>query len=175
MGEDALLSSATEFDAPVASFTQLLGRSAGSSLNLLPAGKRRRWSTPMSSHAFTMFSPTLNCDADICVGYDSAASEPFLTFESPLRNYMSHGKQNLAQVKALASEKLGIELPAEIVAAVEHDMADTRIGLGGEVNRRFKQYIGTPESAAHEPGIFSASITHAGDKLPVVSEASMST
>lgn len=122
----------------------------------------------MSSHCFTMFSPTLNCDADICIGYDSAASEPFLTFESPVRDYMSHGKQDLAQVKALAKDKLGIELPDVIVAAVEHDIADTRMGRGAEVNRRFKQYMICPESTAYEPGILPASIPRAGDKFPVV-------
>ncbi len=94
----------------------------------------------MSSHSFTMFSPTLNCDADICVGYDSAASEPFLSFESEVLDYMSHGKQDLAQVKALAMDKLGIELPAVIITAVECDIVDTRMGLGAEVNRRSRQY-----------------------------------
>lgn len=94
----------------------------------------------MSSHSFTMFSPTLNCDADICVGYDSGASEPFLAFESPVRNYMSHDKQDLAQVQTLAMDELGIELPAAIIAAVECDIVDTRMGLGAEVNRRSRQY-----------------------------------
>lgn len=102
----------------------------------------------MSSHSFTMFSPALNCDADIWVGYDSAASEPFLTFESPVRNYMSHGKQDLVQVKALVTDELGIELPAVIVAAVEQDILDARMGLGADVNRRFKQYTVSPENAA---------------------------
>lgn len=94
----------------------------------------------MSSHSFTMFSPTLNCDADICVGYDSGASEPFLAFESPVRNYMSHDKQDLAQVQKQAMDELGIELPAAIIAAVECDIVDTRMGLGAEVNRRSRQY-----------------------------------
>ena len=87
-----------------------------------------------------MFSPTLHCDADICVGYDSGASEPFLAFESPVRNYMSHDKQDLAQVQTLAMEELGIDLPAANVAAVACDFVDTRMGLGAEVNRRSRQY-----------------------------------
>lgn len=121
----------------------------------------------MSSHSFTMFSPALNCEADICIGYDSASSEPFLTFESPVRDYMSHGKNDLADIKTLAMEKLGIDLPPVIVAAVEHDIVDTRMGLGAEVNRRFKQYTISTESESDMPGL-AASITRAGDKFQVV-------
>ena len=72
----------------------------------------------MSSHSITMFSPALNCEVDICIGYDSGLSEPFLVFESPTCSYMSHGKKDLAQVKTLTIDKLGIELPAVISAAV---------------------------------------------------------
>ena len=94
----------------------------------------------MSSYSINMFSPTLNCAADICVGFDSALSEAFLTFESPVRDYMSHGKRDVAQVKALALEKLGLELPAEMIAAVERDIIDTRMGLGAQVNQRFRKH-----------------------------------
>jgi len=108
---------------------------------------------PMSSHSITMFSPTLNCDVDICVGFDSALSEAFITFESPVRDYMSHGKRDVAQIKALALEKLGIELPAEMIAAVERDIIDTRMGHGAEVNQRFRQY---PAVSNTEPAALAA-------------------
>jgi len=88
----------------------------------------------MSSHSIIMFSPTLNSDVEICVGFDSALSEAFISFESPVRDYMSHGKRNVAQIEALALEKLGIELPAEMIAAVERDIIDSRMGHGAEVN-----------------------------------------
>jgi len=107
----------------------------------------------MSSHSITMFSPTLNCDVDICVGFDSALSEAFISFESPVRDYMSHGKRDVAKIEALALEKLGIELPAEMIAAVERDIIDTRMGHGVEVNQRFRQY---PAVSNTEPAALAA-------------------
>ena len=89
-----------------------------------------------------------------------------------VRFEVSLGADVVADIKALAMEKLGIELPPVIVAAVEHDIVDTRMGLGAEVNRRFKQYMISAESDGYEPGILPASITRAGDKFQVVGEMS---
>lgn len=104
----------------------------------------------MSQHIIEVKSPTLGA-VEVAAGFDPCLQEAFLNFHTDQASYISPPGTAASELQDIAFEELGVHLPEQVLAGVQEDIADLRMGAT-DVGRRMRRY--------HPDGTLAQAVTY---------------